>query len=91
MNQEHLAATGPDRALEGRIDSFELAFRMQAAAPELQDLSGESPETLKLYGMDDPLTENFGRQCLMARRFAERGVRFVQVHATATSGTSTPT
>ena len=79
MNSEQLIRTGPDLALEGRIDSFELAFRMQMAAPELQDISGESPETLKLYGLDDPKTKNFGRQCLMARRFAERGVRFVQV------------
>ena len=78
-NRERLAQTGPDAALEGRIDSFELAFRMQTAAPELQDISGESPATLKLYGLDDPKTRNFGRQCLMARRFAERGVRFVQV------------
>jgi hypothetical protein len=78
MNRERLLKTGPDLALEGRIDSFELAFRMQAAAPELQDISDESPETRKLYGLDDPKTANFGRQCLMARRFAERGVRFVQ-------------
>jgi uncharacterized protein DUF1501 len=79
MNRERLAQTGPDAALEGRIDSFELAFRMQTAAPELQDISGESQATLKLYGLDDAKTRNFGRQCLMARRFAERGVRFVQV------------
>jgi len=79
MNREQLARTGPDAALEGRINSFELAFRMQTAAPELQDISGETPQTLKLYGLDDPRTRNFGRQCLMARRFAERGVRFIQV------------
>ncbi len=79
MNRAELAKTGPDHGLEGRIDSFELAFRMQSAAPELQDISGETPETLKLYGLDDPKTKNFGQQCLMARRFCERGVRFVQV------------
>src|SRR4026209_1805349 len=79
MNRERLSWAGPDAAMEGRISSFELAFRMQAAAPELQDISGESQETLRLYGLDDPRTKNFGRQCLMARRFAERGVRFVQV------------
>jgi Protein of unknown function (DUF1501) len=78
VNRDHLARSGPDAALEGRIQSFELAFRMQNAAPELQDISGETAETLKLYGLDDPVTRNFGRQCLMARRFAERGVRFVQ-------------
>jgi Protein of unknown function (DUF1501) len=79
MNRDHLARTGPDDALEGRIQSFELAFRMQSAVPELQDVSRETAETQKLYGLDDPITRNFGRQCLMARRFAERGVRFVQV------------
>jgi hypothetical protein len=78
MNSEHLAQTGPDSHLEGRIEAFELAFRMQAAAPELQDVSAETKETQRLYGLDDPVTRNFGRQCLMARRFVERGVRFVQ-------------
>ena len=78
MNQERLAFTGPDSALDGRINSFELAFRMQAAAPELQDISQESEATQKMYGLDNPVTRNFGRQCLMARRFAERGVRFMQ-------------
>jgi hypothetical protein len=79
MNRQRLAETGPDSALEARIDSFELAFRMQAAAPRLQDISDETPATLAQYGLDDPRTANFGRQCLMARRFAEAGVRFVQV------------
>jgi hypothetical protein len=78
-NRDRLAVTGPDAALEGRIEAFELAFRMQAAAPELQDLSAETAATLRRYGADAGPTENFGRQCLMARRFAERGVRFVQV------------
>jgi hypothetical protein len=66
-------------SLEGRINSFELAFRMQREMPQAEDLSGESLATRKLYGLDDPVTANFGRQCLLARRFAERGVRFVQV------------
>ena len=79
MNRDHLAATGPNPALEGRLNSFELAFRMQMAMPEAQDISRESEATKKLYGLDDKVTENFGRQCLMARRFAERGVRFIQV------------
>jgi hypothetical protein len=82
MNREQLASTGPDHSLEGRIDSFELAFRMQSEAPELQDISGESAATRALYGLDDPITEDFGRQCLMARRLSERGVRFVQVSHT---------
>ena len=79
MNRDHLATTGRDQALEGRLNSFELAYRMQATMPEVQNLSSESLSTRTLYGIDDPLTENFGRQCLMARRFLERGVRFVQV------------
>ena len=79
LNHEHLALSGPDLALEGRINSFELAYRMQSTMPEAQDLSSESEATKRLYGMDQPITENFGRQCLMARRFLERGVRFVQV------------
>jgi len=69
---------GSDAAMEGRIQSFEMAFRMQNAVPVVQDLSKETAETHGLYGIDDKATENFGRQCLMARRFAEAGVRFVQ-------------
>jgi hypothetical protein len=79
MNRDHLQASGPSLDLEGRISSFELAFRMQTAMPEVQNISGESNATKQLYGLDDPVTADFGRQCLMARRFAERGVRFVQV------------
>ncbi len=79
MNRDHLQVTGRDQALEGRLNSFELAYRMQTAMPEVQELSSETEATQKLYGLDDPVTEDFGRQCLMARRFLERGVRFVQV------------
>ena len=79
MNHAYLETAGADQAMEGRINSFELAFRMQMAMPDAQDVSKESQVTRKLYGMDNPITENFGRQCLMARRFLERGVRFVQV------------
>ncbi len=79
LNHDHLGRTGPDPDLEGRIRSFELAFRMQAALPDVEDLSKETAATRRLYGLDDPVTANFGRQCLLARRFAERGVRFVQV------------
>ncbi len=79
MNRDHLQEDGPNQELEGRIQSFELAFRMQTAMPDIQDIGDETAETLRLYGVDDPVTENFGRQCLLARRFAERGVRFVQV------------
>jgi hypothetical protein len=61
LNREQLEAAGPDAALEGRIESFELAFRMQSEAPGLQDISGESEATRKLYGLDDRVTEDFGR------------------------------
>lgn len=79
MNREHLAQAGVDPALEARIESFELAFRMQTEAPEILDLKGESAATQRLYGLDQPATSSFARQCLLARRFSERGVRFVQV------------
>ncbi len=79
MNRDHLAAVGGDAMLEGRLESFELAYRMQSTMPEIQDLSSETESTFRSYGVDDPVTEDFGRQCLMARRFLESGVRFVQV------------
>ncbi|MFN8708792.1 MAG: DUF1501 domain-containing protein, partial [Planctomyces sp.] len=78
LNRDNLARRGHDDVLEARINSFELAFRLQTAAPELQDISDESAVTQKEYGLEDPKTRNFGRQCLMARRFIEKGVRFVQ-------------
>ena len=61
------------------MQSFELAFRMQSELPRIEDLSTESESTHKMYGMDNPVTANFGRMCMMARRFAEAGVRFIQV------------
>lgn len=78
MNREHLQQSGADAALEARIESFELAFRMQNEAPEILNLDRESPLTRRLYGLEDPTTASFGRQCLLARRMSERGVRFVQ-------------
>ncbi len=65
--------------LDAAIGNYELAFRMQTAVPELADLSKETEETKKLYGIDDPKTEVFGRQCLLARRMVQRGVRFVEL------------
>lgn len=79
MNRDHLATAGAEAALEARINSFELGFRMQQQVPVIQDYSDETEATLRLYGLDDKVTENFGRQCLLARRFAEQGVRFIQV------------
>ena len=65
--------------LAARISSYELAYRMQGCAPEAVDVASESEATKKLYGLDEKITEPFGRQCLMARRLVERGVRFVQL------------
>ena len=79
MNRDHLEDSSEPGQMEARIASFELAFRMQMEMPELADLSDETQATLDLYGLNDPITEDFGRQCLLARRFAERGVRFIQV------------
>ena len=79
LNRGFLERAGVDASLEARISSFELAFRMQTSIPDVEDLSSETPATMKLYGMDDPVTANFGRMCLLARRFAESGVRFIQV------------
>ena len=85
LNELHSHARREDSQLNGRISSFELAYRMQMQAPESFDIESESPETKKLYGLDDKVTEIFGRQCLMARRLVERGVRMVQVYHTETS------
>ena len=75
-------APGPENSeLDARIASYELAFRMQQSAPEAVDLASESSATRKLYGLDAPVTEKFGRNCLIARRLVERGVRFVQVYS----------
>ncbi len=79
MNRSHLEQVGRDAALEGRLNAFELAFRMQSSLPALQDLSDETDASLRMYGIGDSVTDDFGRQCLMARRFLEAGVRFVQV------------
>ena len=85
LNAAHKAERPGDAQLEGRIQSFELAFRMQREAPDAFDVERESQETKKLYGLGDPLTETFGRQCLLARRLIERGVRMVQVYHTQTA------
>ncbi len=80
-NREHLELRTDNSNLAARISSFELAYKMQATAPEAVDLSQESEATKKLYGMEHPTAGYFGRQCLLARRLVERGVRFVQVYS----------
>ena len=79
LNRSHQGERTEDRAINARIRSFETAFGMQQAAPEAFDLSGETQETLDLYGMDKNETTRFGWQCLMARRLVERGVRFIEL------------
>jgi hypothetical protein len=80
-NREHNALHTDNSNLAARISSYELAYKMQATAPEATDLRQESEATKKLYGLDDARTEVFGRQCLLARRLVERGVRFVQLYS----------
>ena len=86
MDRQHAAEREDLSELEARIASYELAFRMQSAAPEIVDLATESEETKQLYGLDDKETNVFGRNCLMARRMVESGVRFVQLYSGAGSG-----
>ena len=85
-NRAHLQARQDDSNLAARIANYELAFRMQSAAPDLIDLAGESPETLELYGANRGPTAQFGRMCLLARRMVERGVRFVELYCTDWDG-----
>ncbi len=80
MNRDFLHTTDGHAEVEGVIQSYELAFRMQSEVPELLDLKGESKETLARYGVGEAATDSFARQCLLARRFAERGVRFIEVN-----------
>lgn len=86
LNGEHLAERAGDAQLEARIASYELAARLQLSAPEVLGLTDESQQTLDLYGVGDPVTADFGRNCLIARRLVERGVRFVQVWSGADNG-----
>jgi hypothetical protein len=86
LNQEHLRARGEDSELAARISAYELAFRMQAHAPEVVDIGAETKATRQLYGLDQPETSGFGLRCLLARRMVERGVRFVQLYCGDTNG-----
>ena len=79
LNRQHLDKSQADRGIEGLIASYELAFRMQSTIPRIMSLADESRETLDLYGVDQQPTDNFARQCLLARKFAEQGVRYIQV------------
>ena len=86
LNQDHLRERDYSDELSARINAYELAFRMQSAAPDIVNITGESNATRKLYGVDDPETSEFGTRCLMARRLIESGVRFVQLYSGDTNG-----
>jgi hypothetical protein len=86
LNRQHQTARDDDSRLEARIASYEMAARLQLSAPEVLDITGESAATRKLYSLDEKITEDFGRNCLIARRLLERGVRFVQVWSGADNG-----
>ncbi len=86
LNAHHFAPRDDDPALAARIQSYELAYRMQGAAPEAVDLSRESAETRTLYGLDERRTADFAARCLLARRLVERGVRFVQLYSGDVNG-----
>ena len=81
LNQRHREQFAADPELAARIESFELAYRMQSSAPEALNINAESPAIKNLYGIDDPQCDHFARQCLTARRLVERGVRFVQIYS----------
>lgn len=81
INQLHQQQREAEQALAARIESYELAYRMQSAAPEALDIERESQETQTLYGVGDQRCDHFARQCLRARRLVERGVRFVQIYS----------
>jgi hypothetical protein len=81
MDRNHLSNKNEDSTLEARIASYELAYRMQSEAPEAVDLTKESEATRKLYGIDVPVTQDFGQKCLLARRLVQRGVRFIQLYS----------
>ena len=80
LDRGHAGPRGDDSRLAARVASYELAYRMQAKAPEAVDLAAETAETKRLYGLDDPRCNEFGAMCLRARRLVERGVRFVQLY-----------
>ena len=86
LNAQHLEQRDFDTELAARVKSYELAFRMQAAAPEMIDIRGETRETLEQYGIGQTETDEFGTRCLLARRMIERGVRFVQLYSGNTNG-----
>ncbi|MCA9221632.1 MAG: DUF1501 domain-containing protein, partial [Planctomycetales bacterium] len=81
LNKDHFEENPAEKELAARIESFELAYRMQSAAPEALDVDSEPEHIQKLYGLDDERCSHFSRQCLIARRMIERGVRFVQIYS----------
>jgi hypothetical protein len=85
FNGQHLRQHAGNPDLQGRIDAYELAYRMQAEVPGVVSIDGEQEATKEMYGIHDPVTESFGKRCLMARRLVEKGVRFVQIYTPSQS------
>lgn len=81
LNEKHQQQRASEKELAARIESFELAYRMQSAAPEALDIESEPAHIQKLYGLEDSRCQHFGKQCLIARRLVERGTRFVQIYS----------
>jgi hypothetical protein len=86
LNESYGTGKEDDTELDARLNSYELAYRMQSTAPEAVDLSKESQSTKELYGLNDPATAKFGKNCLLARRLVERGVRFIEAYSGSGSG-----
>jgi uncharacterized protein (DUF1501 family) len=86
QNRDYLNQHPDDSSIEARVRSFELAYALQKSGPEVVDIASESEETKALYGLDQPATATFGRNCLLARRLVERGVRFVELYCGSGSG-----
>ncbi|MBM3726298.1 MAG: DUF1501 domain-containing protein [Acidobacteria bacterium] len=85
FNAEHASRHLSNTELAARMDSYELAYRMQTEVPGALDLAAETPATRESYGLNDPVTESFGKRCLMARKLVEKGVRFVQIYTPSQS------
>src|SRR6516164_5080555 len=85
LNQDFAGMHETNPELQGRIDAYELAYRMQAEVPGVLDFQKETPATKEMYGLNDATTESFGKRCLMARQLVEKGVRFVQIYTPSQS------
>jgi hypothetical protein len=85
FNRQYIQQHSGNPDLQGRMDAYELAYRMQTEVPGVISIDGENEKTRDMYGLNDPITESFGKRCLMARRLVEKGVRFVQIYTPSQS------